>query len=151
SFRREDRYFDYLGGDAPGLDAPHILLPLRDQFFDAAVVRRFGRPGNMALLGAALTYEELTYPGMVEVASTGDYDERVAADSATVAQVAPQAREVNNIRGFVLLGHRSAWWVRRRGFDSMRGQEDVRLGAEAGVAIGRSLPSLEADDDLFTT
>lgn len=151
SFHREDRYFDYLAGDDPGLDAPHILLPLRDQFFDAAVVRRIGQPGNMALVGAALTYEELSYPGMVEVVATGNYEERVPADSATVAQVAPQARELNNIRGFLLLGHRSAWWVRRRGFDSMRGQEDVRLGAEVGVAIGRSLPSLEADDDLFAT
>jgi hypothetical protein len=33
----------------------------------------------------------------------------------------------------------------------MRGQEDVRLGAEAGLAVGRSVPSLEKDDDVFTT
>jgi hypothetical protein len=33
----------------------------------------------------------------------------------------------------------------------MRGQEDVRLGLEAILGVGRSMPSLEIDDDLYTT
>jgi hypothetical protein len=63
----------------------------------------------------------------------------------------PHSKERDNIRAFLLLGHRSVSWKTRSGLNSMRGAEDVRIGAETGVAIGRSLPALENDDDLFTT
>ena len=151
SFRREDRFFDYITTDNPPLDSPHVLQPVREKSFDAALVRRFGRPGELAILGAAITYGQLAYPGPPEIAPGGDYDNREPADDSTRVTLLPQSQALDNIRAFALLGYRSAFWVRRRGLDSMRGQEDIRLGAEAGLAVGRSLPSLEKDDDLFTT
>jgi hypothetical protein len=149
-FRREDRFFDYAVPDAAGLRAAHLLLPVREQAFDMAVVRRIGMRGNMALIGGALTYEELGYPGAVEVAPDGDLDRRSPAPDSLILPLMPQRTELSSIRAFALLGHRNVWWVRRQGLDSMRGQEDVRLGAEAVLALGRSLPSLEKDDDLYT-
>ena len=151
SFRREDLFFDYITTDNSRLDAPHVLQPVREKTFDAAVVRRFGQPGRLAILGGALTYQQLAYPGPPEIAPHGDYDEREPADDTTRLRLLPQSQALDNIRAFALLGYRTAFWVRRRGLDSMRGQEDVRLGAEAGLAFGRSLPSLEKDDDFFTT
>jgi hypothetical protein len=149
-FRREDRFFDYVVGDNAGLRASHVLLPLREQAFDMAVVRRIGRRGNMALIGGALSYEELSYPGTVELAPDGDLDRRTPAPDSLVRPLMSQRTELSSIRAFALLGHRNVWWVRRHGLDSMRGQEDVRLGAEAILALGRSLPSLEKDNDLYT-
>jgi hypothetical protein len=150
-FIREDRLFDYIGADDPNLNAPHVLLPLRDKAFDLAVVRRLGPTGNTGMLGMALGYQQLSYPGAVEVAATGDFDDRVVADSATEAAVRRQHSPRDNIRAYALLGHRTVHWVKRRGMDSMRGQEDVRLGAEIGLALGHSIPALEEDDDLYTT
>jgi hypothetical protein len=151
SFVREDRYFDYIARDDPSLDAPHVLIPLRDKSFDLAVVRRIGPTGNTGMLGLALGYQQLSYPGAVEIAPEGDFDARFTADSATRATVRPQHSRRDNIRAYALFGHRTVQWVRRRGMDSMLGQEDVKLGAEIGLALGHSIPSLERDNDLFTT
>jgi hypothetical protein len=151
SFVREDRYFDYIALDDPKLDAPHILVPLRDKSFDLAVVRRFGPTGNTAMLGVALGYQQLTYPGAVQIAPDGDFDRRIDADSLTRSEVRLQHTRRDNIRAYALFGHRTVQWVRRRGMDSMRGQEDVKLGAEIGLALGHSLPSLERDNDIYTT
>jgi hypothetical protein len=151
SFRLEDQFFDYVAGDDPRRGAPHVLLPMRDQSFELTVVRRIGERGNMALLGGALSYQRLSYPGPIEVTYDGDFDRRELAPESLAAPVRQQQEPIDNIRAFVLLGHRNVWWVRRRGLDSMRGQEDVRLGAEAILALGRSFPALEADDDLHTT
>ena len=63
----------------------------------------------------------------------------------------PQRSEINTIRMTAMVGQRNIWYVQRRGLDSMRGEEDVRLGAEATFALGRSLPQFETDDDLAAT
>ncbi len=143
---RADRLFDYITGTAADT---HVLLPVRENFFGTGVIRRIGREGAQGLLGAGLTFHELSYPGSIEAAPGGRYDDRVPADSVQSALVMHQARELHNIRASVLLGHRNIWWVKRKGLDSMQGEEDVRLGAEAMLTLGRSLASLETDDDLF--
>ncbi|MEX0907530.1 MAG: BamA/TamA family outer membrane protein [Gemmatimonadota bacterium] len=150
TFRRDDQFFEYIldAGDAG--DRPRLLLPMREQAFDLSVLRRIGRRGNMALVGAALSYQELSYPGELQLAERDAFDERVPAGDSLAAVVAPQREVLDNIRAYALLGHRNVWWVRRRGLDSMRGQEDIRLGAEAILALGRSMPSIETDDDLYS-
>ncbi|MGH7554970.1 MAG: BamA/TamA family outer membrane protein, partial [Longimicrobiales bacterium] len=91
------------------------------------------------------------YPGRIEVAAGGDFDSRTPADSAQIAAVAPQTEEIDNLRVSALLGHRNVRWVERRGLESLRGLQDVKLGAEVGLALGRSVPSIENDDDFFGT
>lgn len=143
---RSDRLFDYV---RPGAAEDHLLLPVREKFFGMGVMRRIGQEGSQGLLGAGFTFHELSYPGGIQLAPGGRYEDREPADSATAAAVERQARELNNIRASLLLGHRNIWWVKRRGLNSMQGEEDVRLGAEVMLTLGRSLPSLETDDDLF--
>ncbi len=149
-FSREDRFFDYMVG-AEAEDPVQVLVPLRDKHFDLAVISRLGRRGNLTLLGAGLTYQQLTYPGAPRVARGADIEPAALADSAILQPALAAREELDNIRVAVLLGQRNIWWVKRRGLDSMRGQQDVRLGGEVGLAFGRSLPSLEADDDLHGT
>jgi hypothetical protein len=151
SFRREDQFFEYMAGDAAAQGVSHVLLPLREQAFDLALVRRLGQRGGMALLGAALSYQQLSYPGAVQLATDGDFDRREPAPAALAGPVQAQAEALQNVRVFAVLGHRNVWWVRRHGLDSMRGQEDVRLGGEAVLALGRSLPAIEPDDDVYGT
>jgi hypothetical protein len=91
----------------------------------------------------------LSYPGGPEQTVGGSFDDRMPADSATVAVIARQSQQLGSIRVGALLGQRNIWWVKRRGFDSMRGQQDIPLGAEASFAFARSIPSLERDNDLI--
>jgi hypothetical protein len=148
SFSREDQFFDYIMVDSEDEDSEHLLLPVREKNFDVGLGVRIGGRGNLTVLGAMISYEELTYPGVPQVTVNEDFDDRVDADSATSAQVAGQAQLLGSIRFGALLGQRNIWWVKRRGYDSLRGQQDIPLGAEAGFAFARSIPALERDDDL---
>lgn len=150
-FSRSDQFFDYVVVDDPELAADRTLTPTREKYLELSVVRRLGSQGNVGMLGAGVSFQELAYPGQPQRAVGGDYDALEPADSALGAPVGAQLHPLNAIHAFLLLGHRNVWWVKRTGLDSMRGEEDVRLGAEVGLALGRSLPALENDDDLITT
>ena len=149
-FAREDRFFDYIASPQGG--GTRVLIPVRAKSFDVGVVRRFGDPGRLTVIGGALGYQGLLYPGFAEVSSGDDFGERQTADSTYANAVRQQMEEVNNIRVFLLLGQRHIYWVRRRGFDSLRGVQDVPLGSEIEIALGRTLSALQRrDDDLFAT
>lgn len=150
-FEREDRFFDYVAGeDADG--TVRVLLPLRAKAFDVALVSRHGRRGNLLVFGGALGYEALRFPGDLQVARGDDYGDHAAADSVLGAELVRQTDEVNNIRAFLLIGQRHVQWVRRRGLDALRGVQDVRLGSEVELALGRTLSALRRrDDDLFAS
>jgi hypothetical protein len=149
AFRREDRFFDYIAEGAEG--ALHIALPTREQALDLALLTRLGRPGALTLLGGGLFYRERTYPGIPERVTGRDFDDRSPVDSATAAAFRARLGEVHAVRAGVLVGQRNIWWTQRRGLDALRGTQDVKLGAEAELGLARSLPALEADDDMFLT
>lgn len=149
SFLREDQFFDYITADSTGTTIEHVLVPIREKLFDVGLGVRLGKRGNLTILGAMVSYEELTYPGVPQVAVRGNFDERVPADSQTIAELLPQSQQLGAIRFGAILGQRNIWWVKRRGFDSLRGQQDIPLGAEAVIAFARSIPSLERDNDLM--
>lgn len=147
-FRRSDRHFRYVADDTA-----QVRLPVREQSLDAALLTRVGHPGNLTVLGAALSFQEVSYPGGGEsllVSSPGRRD-APATDTIVTAALRPQLEELNTIRLVFLVGQRNIWWIRRRGFDAMRGVQDLRLGAEVELAVGRSLTALEEDDDISTT
>ena len=151
TFAREDQFFDYIAIDSVRISTQHVLLPEREKNFDVALGTRFGQRGNLTALGAVLSYRELSYTGAVEKTTGGDFDERVPADSATAAVVSQQMQPLSGIRVGILFGQRYVNWVKKRGFDSMRGQQDVPIGIDATLSVARSLPALERDDDMVGT
>jgi hypothetical protein len=152
SFRREDRFFDYIAGDAVENET-RVLFPVRDKAVDLAAIARVGHPGALTLFGVAIGFQELTFPGAdsAEVVRGKDFDATSGADSALLAEIQRQTEPAENVRLMLLLGKRNVRWVQRRGFDSMRGVQDIRLGAEAELAIGRSLGLGRTDRDLITS
>jgi len=42
SFRRDEQFFDYIATDDPTLRGAHVLMPIREEAFDLAVLRRIG-------------------------------------------------------------------------------------------------------------
>ena len=150
AFSREDRFFDYIAGELDD-ETLHVLVPVRDKRFDLSVVTRLGHRGNLTLIGGSLTHHELTYPGLPRLAHDDDVSEEVVHDTTLTGPALALREDLSSIRLGVVLGQRNLWFVKRRGYDSMRGQQDVRLGAEGILSIARSIPSLEVDNDLFST
>lgn len=150
SFAREDRFFDYIQRDDADEDGPHVLVPLRAKEFDASLLRRFGDRSSMWLAGIGLSYRALHDTGEIQIAPRGDFDDRQPADSATAAPVIGQTVERDALRVALLAGRRDIRWIVRRGLDSMRGEEDVLLGTEIGVAVAPSLPGSTDADIAFT-
>ncbi|MGQ0814000.1 MAG: hypothetical protein ACT4O1_05995 [Gemmatimonadota bacterium] len=151
SFSHEDQFFDYIAVDSAQAVTRHVLLPVREKLFDVAVGTRFGNRGNLTVLGGIISYEQLTYPAAIQVAEAGDFADRVPGDSALTEQIASQLQPLGSVRAGLVLGQRNIWWVKRRGFDSMRGQQDVPLGADVAVAFARSIPGLKRDNDMVGT
>ncbi|MBX6362493.1 MAG: hypothetical protein IRZ00_01385 [Gemmatimonadetes bacterium] len=148
AFLREDRLFDYIADDAA---REHVLLPVRETGGDVALVTRLGRRGNLTLVGAGISVEDRRYPGIVQFARGHASSARTPADSQFVAAVAGQREALQNVRAVLLVGQRDIVWVQRRGLDALRGVQDVRLGAEVSLALGKSIPSLSDDDDVAST
>lgn len=151
SFSREDQFFDFITPDSAGRRTQHVLQPVREKLFDVAIGTRFGQRGNLTVVGAMLSYQELIYPSGAQIAVANNFNSRAPVDSATAHQIAAQMEELGNIRVGMVFGQRNIWWVKKRGFDSMRGQQDVPLGGDVALAFSRSIPSLERDNDLLGT
>ena len=118
--------------------------------FDVGTVMRLGRRGRLTLFGVALAGEWTEYPR--------DYlSEDGGGDQPAMQQLAPGERipvvtgldTISSVRVVFLAGQRNVWFERRRALDAVRGTEDVRLGVEAEVGIGRSLAAFSDDDDLL--
>jgi hypothetical protein len=118
--------------------------------FDVGTVMRLGRRGRLTLFGLAVAGEWTEYPR--------DYlSEDGGGDERAVRQLAPGEPipvvtgldTISSVRVVFLAGQRNVWFERRRALDAVRGTEDVRLGVEAEVGIGRSLEAFSDDDDLL--
>lgn len=154
----QDRFFDYVLPRAPDLcpaDGPgcRILVPVSDRGFSVAGLRRFGRRGNLTVVGGGISVQDLRYPGDPDTTITlvrgGDYGGREPASPALRAPAEALTTRLRNVRGVLLLGQRNITWDRRTGLDSFEGEEDVPLGAEIELSIARSLPGFESDNDLY--
>lgn len=118
--------------------------------FDVGTVMRLGRRGRLTLFGVALAGEWTEYPRDYLSMDGG-------GDEPAVLQVAPGEPmpvvtgldTISSVRVVFLAGQRNVWFERRRALDAVRGTEDVRLGVEAEVGIGRSLEAFSDDDDLL--
>lgn len=155
---RRDHLFDYVLPHQAGYCPPdgpdcRVLVPIRHEGIHVAGLRRFGRMGNLSVLGAGLSYQEIVYPGADSTSITyvegGDYDGRTPAPPALRDEAGARMERLRNVRAVLLLGKRNIVWEQRRGLDSFRGDEDIRHGAEVEMAFARSIPGLETDNDLY--
>jgi hypothetical protein len=138
----EDRYFEYFAPDEERLT--RVLFPEQRRAAEIGGVTRLGRRGSLTLLGAALTGEWIIYPGGLRLLDP-DRD----PDTLPVLEPGDAAFDtVSSVRAVFLAGQRSVYFVRRNALDAVRGTEDVRMGVEAEVALGRSIAAFSTDDDL---
>lgn len=136
---RDERNFEYFVPMEGGLQ--RSLFPVERTAFDLGVVRRIGRRGHLTLLGAALAGERRGFP---QDSLTPTSKEPLPPGGGFVPGLDP----VSNVRAVFLAGQRNVTFDRRRALDAVRGAEDVELGVEAEIAVGRTLGDLSSDDDL---
>jgi hypothetical protein len=146
----DEQYFDYVEGTYSPAASPHVLVPLRERLFDGTLLRRFGGRGRDVLFGVGVNIHRLEFPGEVLVAPVGDFDDRIPADSVLAAPVIGQRVTRDAVRVSAVAGLRDVRWIVRRALDGLRGEEDVRLGFDGGVVVGRSIPAF-GDNDVSLT
>lgn len=135
------RNFEYFVRQDGGLE--RRLFPVERTAFDLGVVRRLGRRGHLTLLGFAVAGERRSFPQDTLTRSSDPSDPPPPGGG-----VIPGLEAVSNVRAVFLAGQRNVTFDRRRGLDAVRGAEDVELGADVEVAVGRTLGDLSSDDDL---
>jgi len=121
-------------GTRPGVE-------LQRRYFDVGAIGRVGVPGRLALFGLAITGDD-EEPG----------NRLLLPDAGRVRDLGPVPRPYTPhhiARVNLLLGVRDIRFVRRRALDAITASQDVPLGAQLGLQIGRSSPILGAEEEDF--
>lgn len=152
-FRRED-YFSYSVGP-PG-ESAHLLLPVDEERSELTMAARVGEPGNLTVFGLGFSRERLAfpgYPGDVKRVDSRDFSAQDSAPADDALRLADQTHYRSGTRINLLLGQRNIDFVQRQGLDALRGIQDVEVGTEMSLTLGRSLGFLASEgrpDDLYT-
>ncbi len=142
-FVTEDRYFDYVAMNGGG--AYHVLFPEERRSFDLGALYRFRQRDRTALLGAAVAGEWIQYPGDARLyRREGD----PPADGIELGELTARMDSVASLRFLLMAGHRDVAFLPRMGLDAVRAMEDVKVGSEVEVVVGRSLRDFSTDDDI---
>jgi len=156
-YGRRDELFPYVVSD-PAAPYSHVLLPDLDERAEVSVAGRLGRPGNLTLLGIGLYRETLDFegfPGSLEIARENDFGNTAPAPPDVVPGILPQTHASSTTRVNFFIGQRNLRFVRVRGLDPLSGMQDVQLGTDVGLTVGRSIDVLSASgldgaNDIYT-
>lgn len=141
-FQQQEHFFEFFRRDEEGR-LRSFLFPERRRTFDVGAVTRLGQRGNLTLFGLGLAGEWVAYPqGAVLVPRDGLF--QGAQEDTALAGL----DTISSVRLVFLAGQRNVRFDRRRALDAVRGTEDVVLGTEVEVGVGRSLTAFSDDDDV---
>ena len=121
-------------------------IPVDRRFMDAGAMLRVGRPGLLGLFGATISFEE-SRPAASAVMLT---DSGVVAD--TTSAFDGRYSRTQSTRVNLLFGLRKLRFMRVTGFDALSGPQDLRIGAQLGATLGRSIPPSAgvARDEIYS-
>ncbi len=117
----------------------HALLPFSDVVGHARVLRRFGRPGALTLVGGGLELVHRERSGGPLAVLEEDFDEPVPAPDALAARLSSQARPDSHLKIGATVGLRRLRFTTAVGLDRVTGAQTVALGTHVETALGRSL------------
>ncbi len=155
SFVRQEDLFSY---NLPaGGSFTHVVQPYRRRSSEITVAGRVGRPGRLSILGVGLSREEWEYTAFTEgaeVVRDRDFGNAEPAPPEISAILAPQLRDYSTTRVNLVLAQRNISFRRRERLDALRGVQDVPVGGEVALVLGRSIPFLGSsaaneDSDFF--
>ena len=155
SFVRQEDLFSY--SLPAGGTFTHVVQPYGRRSSEITVAGRVGRPGRLSILGVGLSREEweyTTFPEGAEVVRDRDFGNAEPASLEISAILAPQLRDYSTTRVNLVLAQRNLSFQRRDRLDALRGVQDVPVGGEVALVLGRSIPFLGSnaaneDSDFF--
>lgn len=145
-YSRRDELFPYVVGD-PAVPYSHVLLPNLDERVELSVAGRLGRPGNLTMFGLGVSRETLDFegfPGSLEIARNNDFANTAPAPPGVADDVRRQTHSSSTTRVQFFLGQRNLRFARVRGLDPLAGIQDIQLGTDLGLTLGRSIDVLSA-------
>jgi hypothetical protein len=125
-------------------DSGRLALGYGREYGEIGGIIRIGPPGKLSLFGMSFSNER-AWPDSapVRILKSG-----FRADTA--GQFAGRFMETKAARVNALLGVRGIRFMRVRGFDALRGTQDIPLGLQFGTLIGRGVPAFGANsNDVF--
>lgn len=125
-------------------DSGRLLLGYAREYAEAGGIARIGPPGKLSLVGLSLTNER-AYPD-TSAELMGPFGFRFD----TAALFAGRFRETRAARINALIGLRGIRYMRVRAFDALRGIQDIPLGLQFGMLVGRGIHAFGANSrDVF--
>jgi len=155
SFVQQEDFFAY---NLPeGGTYTHVVQPFRQRSSQITVAGRVGRPGRLSILGVGLSREKWEYTTVAEGAElvqNRDFGNAEPAPPEISAILVPQLRDYSTTRVNLVLAQRNLSFQRRDRLDALRGVQDVPVGGEVALVLGRSIPFLGSnaaneDSDFF--
>lgn len=134
---RRDHHLVYATGDLRGTS--HVLIPIADRSLQVTVQRRSGEPGSLWVYGMELNALRRVLNGTVRSAERSDFGILADATPELVQQLGSFASPVSYLRLGVTGGIRRLRFRSSAGLDLIRGSQDVAVGGEWLVTIGRTL------------
>jgi hypothetical protein len=123
-----------------------LSLEVRRQLWDIGRVRRIGGRDRSAFVGGLVTHEDVRSANRLVIVSDSGLLE--APDPTHIASVLPY----RNVRLNAVAGVRALSFIPVHGFDALRAVQDVAVGAQFGLLVGRTIPRLgSTDDDVFVS
>lgn len=130
-----------------GLLSPDVkdnAIMVDRQYQDIGAVGRLGSVGRLRLLGVSISRE------LVTIADTLVRVTREGFQPSTITDLPGVYHNQDVTRLNALIGLRRLRYARVSGFDALTGVQDLRVGIQTGVLVGRSVGWLGARDrDVF--
>jgi hypothetical protein len=151
-FTRREEFFPY----STGVTAPaegeitHLLLPVQEERVELTLAARLGSRGNLTTFGIGFSSATLDFPGFpesAEVARAGNFTDRQQAPAELAALAAGHTHHGAATRLNLLVGQRNVVWDQRSGLDALSGLQDIPMGTDFGVTLGRSVAALSPRND----
>lgn len=136
-FQYEDREYSYLTGDHGSVS--HVLLPLTDMEGHVRGGRRYGVPGALTHVGAEVEWLHRDVAGPARQVFQGDFEGARSAPDSLAARLSSQDQPWSHVRAGATVGVRRLRFATATGLDRVSGKQNVALGSEARLTVGRAL------------
>ena len=143
---REDVFAYFLPN---GRNYSHALQPLRQRSGEISLAGRSGQPGNWTLFGMGISKQELSFdnfPTGLEVIRDRDFSTFENAPSHINQELYHQTQNHSFTRINFILGRRNIKFQKRQGLNGLKGSQDIPLGAELDLTLGKSINFLSTNN-----
>jgi hypothetical protein len=139
----EDKEYSFLTGNHD--DISHVLLPMEEVQGWLRLARRWGQPGGLTLLGTELLLLHREVPTVPSMVVRGDFHGAVAAPDSLAARLTGQDHPDSYVRLGLTGGIRRLRFTTAQGLDRVTGVQNVALGSELLLTVGRTLTAFGSD------